>query len=93
MSASTIASRPRPVWLRIGREKLSDKGIPSAAKRVDPIRSQTGLGREAIVDALIGTFRSRYGLRDDVLAPDELAEAEALAEQKFSSTDWTYRVP
>ncbi|MBO9577421.1 MAG: lipoate--protein ligase family protein [Microbacteriaceae bacterium] len=79
--------------LRIGREKLSDKGIASAAKRVDPLRSQTGLPREAIVDALIGTFRARYGLRDDVLAADELAEAEALAASKFASPEWTYRVP
>ena len=31
--------------LRIGREKISDKGIASAAKRVDPLRSQTGLPR------------------------------------------------
>jgi lipoate-protein ligase A len=29
--------------LRIGREKLSDKGTVSAAKRVDPLRRQTGL--------------------------------------------------
>ncbi len=29
--------------LRIGREKLSDKGTASAAKRVDPLRSQTGM--------------------------------------------------
>lgn len=29
--------------LRIGREKLSDKGTVSAVKRVDPLRSQTGL--------------------------------------------------
>ena len=29
--------------LRIGREKISDKGITRAAKRVDPLRSQTGL--------------------------------------------------
>jgi len=79
--------------LRIGREKLSDKGIASAAKRVDPIRSQTGLAREAVVDALIGTFRERYGLRDDALAADELAEAEALAETKFASPEWTNRVP
>jgi len=79
--------------LRIGREKLSDKGIKSAVKRVDPIRSQTGLPREAIVDALIETFRDRYGLRDDALAPDELAEAEALAASKFASPEWTYRVP
>ena len=32
--------------LRIGREKLSDKGTRSANKRVDPLRSQTGLGRD-----------------------------------------------
>ncbi|MDR0836859.1 MAG: lipoate--protein ligase family protein, partial [Propionibacteriaceae bacterium] len=31
--------------LRIGREKLSDKGTTSAVKRVDPMRSQTGLPR------------------------------------------------
>ncbi len=79
--------------LRIGREKISDKGIASAAKRVDPIRSQTGLEREAIVDALIGTFRSRYGAQEDVLAADELAEAEALAASKFSDPVWTDRVP
>ena len=79
--------------LRIGREKLSDKGIVSAAKRVDPIRTQTGLEREAIIDALIATFRERYGLQDDHLTAEELAAAESLAETKFSDPDWTYRVP
>ncbi|HWL02519.1 MAG TPA: biotin/lipoate A/B protein ligase family protein [Microbacteriaceae bacterium] len=79
--------------LRIGREKLSDKGIASAAKRVDPIRSQTGMEREAIIDALIGVFRERYGLLEDVLTPEELAEAEALATSKFGDPEWTYRVP
>src|SRR5699024_6897728 len=36
--------------LRIGKEKLSDKGTRSADKRVDPMRSQTGLAREQIID-------------------------------------------
>jgi lipoate-protein ligase A len=36
--------------LRIGREKISDKGITSAAKRVDPLRQQSGLSRAAIID-------------------------------------------
>lgn len=79
--------------LRTGKEKLSDKGIASAAKRVDPLRSQTGLGRERVVDALIGAFAARHGLREDVLAADELAEAEALAASKFATDAWTYRVP
>ena len=43
--------------LRIGREKLSDKGTKSAAKRVDPLRSQTGLPRAEIIERMIETFR------------------------------------
>ena len=34
--------------LRAGREKLSDKGVASAAKRVDPLARQTGLAREVV---------------------------------------------
>ncbi|WP_426689553.1 lipoate--protein ligase family protein [Rhodanobacter ginsengiterrae] len=74
--------------LRIGREKLSDKGTQSAAKRVDPLRSQTGLPREAVIERMIATFRRLHGLGDDTLRADELAQAEALALSKFSSPAW-----
>ena len=74
--------------LRIGREKLSDKGTKSAAKRVDPLRSQTGLPREAVIDQMITTFRRLHGLTDDIMRPDELTRAEALAHDKFSSPAW-----
>lgn len=79
--------------LRIGREKLSDKGTASAAKRVDPLRSQTGLPRETVVDHLIASFRRLHGLRDDSLRAGELARAEALAQSKFSSPAWLADVP
>ncbi|MWB98098.1 lipoyl protein ligase domain-containing protein [Agromyces seonyuensis] len=79
--------------LRIGREKLSDKGIASAAKRVDPLRSQTGLSRAAIIEALKQTFTVLYGAKRGHVQPDELAEAEALAAGKFSSAEWIGRVP
>src|SRR5690606_31427806 len=42
--------------LRIGREKLSDKGTTSAAKRVDPLRRQSGLPRSDIIRHMIDTF-------------------------------------
>ncbi len=74
--------------LRIGREKLSDKGTASAAKRVDPLRSQTGLPREAVIERMIATFRRLHGLSDDIVQPDELARAEELALGKFSSAAW-----
>ena len=79
--------------LRIGREKLSDKGIASAAKRVDPLRSQTGLPREAVIQRMADTFRRLHGLRDDALRPDELARARELAANKFHKHEWTAEVP
>ncbi|WP_426700364.1 lipoate--protein ligase family protein [Rhodanobacter sp. Col0626] len=74
--------------LRIGREKLSDKGTASAAKRVDPLRSQTGLPREAVIERMIATFRRLHGLSDGILQPAERARAEVLAKEKFSSPAW-----
>ena len=79
--------------LRIGREKLSDKGTLSAAKRVDPLRSQTGLARAAVIERMIATFRRLHGLHNDVLRPKEVADAKALAVSKFSSAAWTAAVP
>jgi lipoate---protein ligase len=79
--------------LRIGREKLSDKGIRSANKRVDPMRSQTGMAREDIIDAFIAHFRGRYDTRASDYRPEEIARASELMETKFLSDQWTYRVP
>ncbi|MEP7185149.1 MAG: biotin/lipoate A/B protein ligase family protein [Rhodanobacter sp.] len=79
--------------LRIGREKLSDKGTVSAAKRVDPLRSQTGLSRETVIDSMIATFRRLNGLTGSELLADELARATELAAGKFSSDAWLADVP
>ena len=79
--------------LRIGREKLSDKGTTSAAKRVDPLRSQTGLPREAIIERLKETFTTLYGAEPGHITAEEYAEAEALVESKFATDAWLHRVP
>lgn len=79
--------------LRIGREKLSDKGTKSANKRVDPLRSQTGLSRDEVMASMTAHFRARYGLSDVAADPTTLEEAEALAQSKFSNPAWTSRVP
>lgn len=79
--------------LRIGREKLSDKGTTSAAKRVDPMRAQTGLSREKIVEALLTEFEASYGLRRVGVDDATWAEAEELARTKFGTREWLARVP
>ncbi|WP_425548072.1 lipoate--protein ligase family protein [Arthrobacter ginkgonis] len=79
--------------LRIGREKLSDKGIASAKKRVDPLKRQTGLDRAQIIDHMMSTFAARYGARRTHLDEASLAAARELAAAKFRTPEWTARVP
>ncbi|MGK5639898.1 lipoyl protein ligase domain-containing protein [Streptomyces sp. URMC 126] len=79
--------------LRIGREKLSDKGTKSAKKRVDPLRRQTGLPRGEVIDRMIGSFRSRYGCSAGEVTEEEMNRARELARKKFASPEWTARVP
>jgi len=79
--------------LRIGREKLSDKGTKSANKRVDPLRSQTGMTREAIIDAFLAHFASRYATESSEVSDVELAQAQRLTEEKFATPEWQALVP
>lgn len=79
--------------LRIGREKLSDKGTTSAVKRVDPVRSQTGLPRREVIDRMIETFVSLNGGVKGTITPEEFAAAEQLVEEKFSTKEWLHHIP
>ena len=78
--------------LRIGQEKIRDKGIRSAKKRVDPLRRQTGLSRAEIWDVMIQTFTERTGAKLAELSAEDIARAEDLARTKFSTPEWTHRV-
>lgn len=78
--------------LRTGREKLSDKGTTSAKKRVDPMRSQTGLSRDAIIEAFTQHFAQRHQAQTGDYLPEELASAKVLVAEKFLTEDWLYKV-
>lgn len=79
--------------LRIGREKIADKGISSANKRVDPMRAQTGMARQDIMQAFLDHFRHHYNTRPSTYSQQELDKAARLVESKFTTREWTYRVP
>ena len=79
--------------LRIGKEKLSDKGTRSAKKRVDPLRRQTGLARTEIVAAMMEVFAERYAATPSELTEAELAAAQHRVEAKFGTPEWLHRVP
>ncbi|MDR6987293.1 lipoate-protein ligase A [Paenarthrobacter nitroguajacolicus] len=79
--------------LRIGKEKLSDKGTRSAKKRVDPLRRQTGLARATILEAMQEVFIERYGAVESRLTEAELGEAKKRVDTKFGTGEWLNRVP
>lgn len=79
--------------LRIGREKLSDKGIASANKRVDPMRSQTKLPRAVIMETFLDHFNQLYNCQRSNYSAEELAQAEQLVRDKYNDDAWTRRVP
>lgn len=79
--------------LRIGREKLSDKGIASAAKRVDPLRAQSGKSREEIIYRMKEIFTRLYGATPGEITDAEYAAAKALVRAKFATPEWLNRVP
>jgi lipoate-protein ligase A len=75
--------------LRIGREKLSDKGTLSAKKRVDPLRSQTGLSRQVIIHSLIDTFAQLYQLQPGQIGAHTLQQAQVQVREQFATPQWT----
>jgi lipoate---protein ligase len=79
--------------LRVGKEKLSDKGVTSADKRVAPLRQQTSLSRAAIIEHMVEQFQGRFGLADDVLNQDEIAEAEERVRERFGKPAWIHYLP
>lgn len=79
--------------LRIGKEKIRDKGLRSAVKRVDPMRSQTGMEREAIIEVFLQHFAEKYGATPGEITDRDLAVAQQRVDEKFATAEWTHRVP
>lgn len=79
--------------LRIGKEKVRDKGHRSAVKRVDPMRSQTGRPREEILDVFYNVFKGKYSATDGTITDADIAAAQQRCDEKFSTYEWTHRLP
>lgn len=79
--------------LRLGRARLSGRGIASAEKWVDALGRQTTLTPPALIGYLQEAFRSRHGLATGQLTAEERRLALALAAEKVATPAWTALVP
>lgn len=79
--------------LRVGEEKIRDKGIRSADRRVGPLRQQTEMPRQEIIDFLIDRFTNLTGATIGELTMDEVERAQRLVSEKFGTREWTHLLP
>ncbi len=78
--------------LRIGKEKVSDKAVKSAEKRVSRIKDHADVDREEVIDKIIEVFSEGRDVEEGSLTDEELEEARELAEEKFSTDEWNRKL-
>ena len=79
--------------LRVSAEKMKEKTVHSARKRVEPLNTQTSLSRDQLAASLEQYALQHMPHARQALVPSQLLdEALALARSKYSDPAWTYRI-
>jgi lipoate-protein ligase A len=74
--------------LRIGDDKLSDKAVKSAEKRVTRIKDHIDSSYDDVQESLLNAWRTQHGGEYDELTENERAAAQELASAKYESDEW-----
>ena len=79
--------------IRLGRDRLSERGVRSAEKEVSPLAWFTTLGCAEVARHMEGSFRATFGAADSGLTAAELTAADQLVRDKYSTAAWIDRIP
>jgi len=79
--------------LRIGRPRVSPRGLRSAEKDVSPLTWFCSLTQPEVVARLAAGFAEGRESRSGSITLQELAAARRLAATKYEVSDWTERLP
>src|SRR3982074_1835471 len=82
-----------PRLIRIGRDRLSDRGVRSADKTVSPLSLFTVLGCAEVARHMEQSFSSEFHARVSELTHDELEAARDLEASKYATPGWIERLP
>jgi lipoate---protein ligase len=81
-----------PRLIRVGRERIADKGIRSAEKAVSPLSWFTSLSCDEMEQDLCSYFERELHARSVELRDIELESAQRLVESKYSTAEWINRL-
>lgn len=82
-----------PQLIRIGRERVSDRGVRSADKAVSPLSWFTALDCPGVAWHLEKSFVADFNARIGDVAREELAAAQELVATKYGTAGWINRLP
>ncbi|HEY8841345.1 MAG TPA: lipoate--protein ligase family protein, partial [Candidatus Dormibacteraeota bacterium] len=82
-----------PRLIRIGRDRVSERGVRSAEKPVSPLSWFTSLSCEETARHLEHSFAREFSARASELSDDELDPARRLVAEKYGTAAWVNRLP
>lgn len=82
-----------PRLIRIGRERMAERGIRSAEKPVSPLSWFTSLSCSQVGARLQRRFAGEFHTHEAEASAEELAAADRLVASKYSTPDWVNRLP
>jgi lipoate---protein ligase len=82
-----------PRLIRIGRERVSERGVRSADKDVSPLSWFTSLSCAETTRHLERSFADEFSARAAELSADELKAAAELVAEKYATPGWVNRLP
>jgi lipoate-protein ligase A len=91
--AHTMDPRLVKELIRVGRDRLSERGVRSAEKEVSPLAWFTEKTCAEVTRHMEGSFRSEFDGRLSELLEEELSDARRLVETKYATPAWVDRIP
>ena len=82
-----------PRLIRIGRDRVSERGVRSAEKPVSPLSWFTSLSCEETTRHLERSFAGEFSAHASELSDDELDTARRLVAEKYGTAAWVNRLP
>jgi lipoate---protein ligase len=82
-----------PRLIRIGRERLAERGVRSADKAVSPLSEFTSLDCASVARRMGRSFSAEFHTDDSEVSREELGAARELVKTKYATSDWVNRLP
>ena len=79
--------------IRIGRDRVSERGVRSAEKEVSPLSWFTELSCAEVTAHMERSFEAAFAARRSALSQSEVEHAHGLVDTKYATPAWIERLP